>query len=339
MSPRNTTAPRPLAYYDDYEEDGGNYGKPIGFDQKVRVRTRAMGGHAPEHGLQREGIERLTRSIRSARMKESPEERFARLDELLNEADPTYDLRIYKITVGCNVSDDIGGSEAETAAEIRGICGVTTVRPVADMKKRITTQNEYIPFEVKFELVGAQSRVNYRDQILMPALRRIKGVKIIDWTSIHRTNVQGTIRTVRESAGGASNFGGLGGMLGAQMGRRYPTPSRVTPTPTIDELIADWVEGGVQMYDHPSDTTNMAYHVMMPVAELWHYCSTYYRGDQLSFDGNYQDFIANGATSPVFLAIGSNGRASVTGNEDIIWFAKKSGLEEIPVFISYQRQV
>jgi len=128
-------------------------------------------------------------------------------------------------------------------------------------------------------------------------------------------------------------------MVGAQMGRRYPTPSRVTPTPTIDELIADWVEGGVQMYDHPSDTTNMAYHVMMPVAELWHYCSTYYRGDQFSFDGNYQDFIANGATSPVFLAIGSNGRASVTGNEDIIWFAKKSGLEEVPVFISYQRQV
>ena len=78
---------------------------------------------------------------------------------------------------------------------------------------------------------------------------------------------------------------------------------------------------------------------MMPVKELWQYASTYYRGDQLSFDGNYQDFIKNGAQNPVYLAVGKNGRASVTGNEDIIWFAKKSGLEEVPVFISYQRQV
>ena len=171
-------------------------------------------------------------------------------------------------------------------------------------------------------------------------MRRIKGLNIVDWTSIHRTNIQGTTHTVRESADGmASNFGGLGGMVGAQMGRRYPTPSRATPTPTIDELISDWAEGGVQMYDHPTDTTNMAYHVMMPVKELWPYVATYYRGDQLSFDGNYQDFIANGASGPVFLAIGKNGRASVTGNEDILWFAKKSGLEEVPVFISYQRQV
>ena len=336
MSPRNTTAPRPLAYH----QEEANLGKPIGFDQKVRVRKRAMGGHAPEHGLQREGIETFTRSIHSARMKESPEERFARLDELLNEADPNYDLRIYKITVGCNVNDDIGGSEAETAAEIRGIAGVTTVRPIADRKKRITAQNEYIPFEIKFELVGAASRVKYRDEVLFPGMRRIKGLNIVDWTSIHRTNIQGTTHTVRESADGmASNFGGLGGMVGAQMGRRYPTPSRATPTPTIDELISDWAEGGVQMYDHPTDTTNMAYHVMMPVKELWPYVATYYRGDQLSFDGNYQDFIANGASGPVFLAIGKNGRASVTGNEDILWFAKKSGLEEVPVFISYQRQV
>jgi len=336
MSPRNTTAPRPLAYH----EEERNLGKPVGFDQKVRVRTRAMGGHAPEHGLQREGIETLTRSIRSARMKETPEERFARLDELLNEADPTYDLRIYKITVGCNVSDEIGGSEAETAAEIRGVAGVTTVRPVADLKKRIAAQNEYIPFEIKFELVGAASRVQYRDEVLFPAMRRIKGLSMVDWTSIHRTNIQGTVRTVRESYGdGMGGLGGLGGGLAAAQMGSGPSSPRVTPTPTIDDLIADWSEGGVQMYDHPTDTTNMAYHVMMPVEELWCYCSTHYRGDQVSFDGNYEDFIANGAQSPVYLAIGKSGRAKVTGNEDIIWFAKKSGLEEVPVFISYQRQV
>jgi hypothetical protein len=321
-----------------YHEEERNLGKPVEFDQKVRALTRSMGGHAPE--IREEGIEQLTRSIRSVRMKESPEERFTRIDELLNEADPTYDLRIYRMTIGCTVNDDVGGSEAETAAEIRGIAGVTTVRPIADKKKYVDPSNEYIPFEIKFELLGSQSRVNYRDQILMPAVRKIKGVKIIDWTSIHRTNVQGTIRTVRESADGmGGNFGGLGGMLGAMGGRTYAGEPRATPTPTIDDLISDWAQGGVQVYDYPTDTTNMAYHVMMPVKELWQYASTYYRGDQLSFDGNYQDFIKNGAQTPVYLAVGKNGRASVTGGEDIIWFAKKSGLEEVPVFISYQRQV
>lgn len=284
----------------------------------------------------------LPASTDRATSEESLEEMIERaaFDSLLGEADAAYDLRIYRITVGCNISDELGGSEAETAAEIRGIAGVTTVRPVADLKRRITTQNEYIPFEIKFELVGAVSRVQYRDEVLMPGMRRIKGLNVVDWTSIHRTNVQGTIHTVRENASSmGGNFGGLGGMVGAQMGKRYPAPERVTPTPTIDDLIADWAEGGVQMYDHPTDTTNMAFHVMMPVKELWSYCATYYRGDKVSFDGNYQDFIANGAQNPVYLAIGKNGRAKVTGNEDIIWFAKKSGLEEIPVFISYQRQV
>jgi len=321
-----------------YHEEEANLGKPVRFDLVVRALTREMGGHAPE--IAQEGLDRLAKSIHSVRMEENLEERLRRIDNLLNEADPTYDLRIYKITIGCNVSDEVGGSEAETAAEIRGVAGVTTVRPVADLKKRIAAQNEYIPFEIKFELVGAASRVQYRDEVLLPAMRRIKGLNVIDWTSIHRTNVQGTVHTVRESADGmGGNFGGLGGMVGAQMGRRYPAPERVTPTPTIDELIADWAEGGVQMYDHPTDTTNMAFHVMMPVEELWSYCATYYRGDKVSFDGNYQDFIANGAQNPVYLAIGKNGRAKVTGNEDIVWFAKESGLEEVPVFISYQRQV
>jgi len=39
------------------------------------------------------------------------------------------------------------------------------------------------------------------------------------------------------------------------------------------------------------------------------------------------------------VAIGKNGAVKITGNEDLIWFAKKSGLEEVPVFLSYQRQV
>ena len=37
--------------------------------------------------------------------------------------------------------------------------------------------------------------------------------------------------------------------------------------------------------------------------------------------------------------LGKNNRAKITGGEEIVWFARKAGLEEVPVFFSYQRQV
>jgi len=40
----------------------------------------------------------------------------------------------------------------------------------------------------------------------------------------------------------------------------------------------------------------------------------------------------------VFVIIGQNGRIKIGGNEDIVWFAKKSGLKEVPVFVRYQKQ-
>ncbi len=83
----------------------------------------------------------------------------------------------------------------------------------------------------------------------------------------------------------------------------------------------------------------MAYSVMMPVDELWQYCSRVYRGDKNDFEGRYRHCIADGPSAPVFVALGHTGRIKITGNEDILWFAKKSGLEEVPVFISYQKQV
>lgn len=53
----------------------------------------------------------------------------------------------------------------------------------------------------------------------------------------------------------------------------------------------------------------------------------------------YKDFIKNGPMQPVYVAIGKNGRIKITGNEDDVWYATKSGLEELPVFFSYQNQV
>ena len=78
---------------------------------------------------------------------------------------------------------------------------------------------------------------------------------------------------------------------------------------------------------------------MMPVEDLLPYTSRVYRGNKMDFDGRYKNFIRTGATYPVYLAIGQNGRAKVTGSEDLIWFAKKAGLKELPVFLSFQKQV
>jgi hypothetical protein len=103
----------------------------------------------------------------------------------------------------------------------------------------------------------------------------------------------------------------------------------------------------------------MRYHTMMPVEELWvhrsrinrhpkdifdakygQFNATYERlKDKLDDPEMYHEFIAKGAQGPVYVAIGKNGRVKITGNEDLVWFAKKAGLKELPVFLSYQRQV
>jgi len=295
------------------------------------------------------------------------ENQLHRVEKLLEKLrDPAHDLRIYRIRVGCSLIDRVGGTDAEIGAEIRGIDGVTTVRPLADTKRQITPTDTYTVFEVKFELLGAQNRVEYRDQTLFPYLRRIKGLKLIDWGTIYKTNVQGSIRTVREmnlnesgfgSAFGLTNFGGMAQNLGNV--RDNVTAPRPTPTPTLDHILQDWTEGGVQVYDVPTDANDMRYHTMLPVEELWTYRSRVHRypmdifdikhqrfdavyqrlKDQLKDPQAYQAFIKDGAQGPIYVAIGKNGRIRITGNEDLLWFAKKSGLEEIPVFLSYQRQV
>ena len=325
-------------------------GPMLGFDGAV---FRIFGANAainPETGEPRNWFdliqkERERRGVGLASsespVNESIEDQIERIDALLNEKESPIDLRIYKTQIGCSMDTAVGGAEMEIETQIRGIDGVTTVRSLADAKRPLTATTDYATFEIKFELMGATSRKEYREAVLFPGLRRIPGINILDWSSIHRTNVRGTVRTVREGAlqegdGAVSSFGGLAGGLGAVRG---PSAALPTPRPTLDRVIADWSEGGVQLYDAPMDVTNMAYSIMMPVEELASLTSRQYRGDMNDFRGRYQNFIKNGADGPVYLAIGQNGRAKITGNEDQVWFAQKSGLEEVPVFISYQKQV
>ena len=139
-----------------------------------------------------------------------------RIDSLLNEKDETYDLRIYSMKVDVAISKDLGGEIQEVQTEIRGIEGVTTVRTVGDTRD-VGTSNVGT-YEIKFELIGNIGRVKYRDKVLIPGLMKIKGLRILRISSMHRTNVRGTIRTVREELmeyGGIANFGGGVSNLGA----------------------------------------------------------------------------------------------------------------------------
>jgi len=349
-------------------------------DPEVEKLRGTVGEPQDAGSMRPAGDYRLPENINLRREEELPpwiktpeqyeEEQLERIDKLLEKKrDPKHDLRIYRIRVGVTLIDRVGGTDAEIGAQIRGVDGVTTVRPLADTKRDITPTETFVVFEIKFELLGAQSRVEYRDAVLLPQMRLIDGLKIVRWSTIHKTNVQGTIRTVREGMeklteqgfgsafGMGTNFGGEAGAMGTI--RHTRSPPRPTPTPTLDDIKADWVDGGVQMYDFPTNTNDMQYHTMLPVEELWllrsrmqrhpkdifdikhqQFDATYQRlKDKLKDPVSYQDFIKNGANGPVYLAIGQNGRMKITGNEDLVWFAKKSGLKEVPVFLSYQKQV
>tara|TARA_R110002073_G_scaffold118107_3_gene257009 strand:- start:4755 stop:5762 length:1008 start_codon:yes stop_codon:yes gene_type:complete len=335
-----------MAREGEIEPEGDDAGKPIRWNEKVQEqmkRMRAYSGTVHNYGGVQRGEPQAGTVGEPRPAQESVEQQIDRIDALLKETDDTYDLRIYSIKVGVVIDRDNGGSESETATEIRGVEAVTTVRPVAASKRPVTATSEYVLYDIKFELLGAQSRTGFRDKVLLPRMRQIKGLKIMTVSSIHRTNRKGTIRTVREMVnegggyfGGVSNFGGAAGNLASQRRDSRPMP---TPRGGVQDVLDDWVDGSVQMYDMPTDTTNMAYHVMMPVEELLPYTDRVFRAPKDAFDGMYQNFIKNGPHSPVYLAIGKNGRAKITGGEDMVWYAKRAGLEELPVFFSYQRQV
>ena len=318
-----------MAREGDIEPEGDDAGRPIRWNEKVQdqmKRMKAFGGTVRNYsGVQTESVE----------------QQIERIDRLLQEKDDTYDLRLYSIKIDVSIQKDLGGEVQETQTEIRGIEGVTTVRTVGDTADAGTAS--IATYDIKFELLGSISRVKYRDQILIPGLMKIRGLRILRVTPIHRTNARGTIRTVRErkiiEEYGGGSMGGFGGMAGGLGGVRDSYRPSVTPSRSIEQVAADWREGSVRVYDAPMDANNMAYHTMVPVEELLEYMAREFRAPMDAFDGMYQNFIKNGAESPVYVAVGKNGRIKVTGNEDLIWFAKKSGLQELPVFFSYQQQV
>ena len=184
-------------------------------------------------------------------------------------------------------------------------------------------QKDFGTIEIKFELLGNISRDKYLKRVLAPGLYKIKGLTIVRAGRAEQISENQTLKEYFPYNSIADD----------------PSPGLVTPALSLDQVVSDWVNGSLMAYDHPLDVRDMRYHVMMPVEELVPLMGRHFRAPMDGFKGMYRHFIKYGPTAPVFIAIGKNGKVKVTGNEDLIWFAKRSGLEELPVFFSYQTQV
>ena len=231
------------------------------------------------------------------------------------------DVRLYEIDYVMSYPLGKGFEMTDIHNIVRAIPDVTTVRTVGETKR--TQSNRTVSLQrLKFALQGQTPREEWVKQVLLPQIR-----KISPEIRIHKVERADLVSNSKQR---------LEEYYAAYSQR--PSVGRTTPTPSIQGLIDDWVEGGV-MYDAPTNINLTRYSVMMPVADLEGLLGREPRKHGHHFDAGYEKFIENGPRDPIYLAIGKNGRAKITGNEDDLRYAIKAGVEEVPVFISYQRQV
>ena len=304
------------------QTDGDDAGKPDYFDQEVETQLVKMGAsHSQKTSRRQDPISGRMGTPRPAQ--ESVEQQIERIDQMLNEL---IEVRRYRMNIEMIL--DIG---PETPIEdykdvIRACKGVTTVNTI-----RSETRNDKATaiFGIKFALKAQESRKIYLRETFFPYIKGIVGLAIgpsgysqpEQLTKLREGSILSTYPLM--------SYGTI-----PQSSRKFPTPRL-----SIDKVVADWTEGGVMAYDTPMDANNMRYHVMVPTEELKKLISSHYRADANMFYGKYKNFIKNGPQQAVYVAVGKNGRIKITGNEDDVWFASKSGLEELPVFFSYQNQV
>jgi len=317
-------ADEPFNPHEDEEEEdpgepthGGRTGRIFNRSERRAAQKASRGGdrsteeeRAEAEGWNLPASER--RKIRqAARGGDRPmEEEILRVDGLLKEV---FDLRLYKMQVLLIVRKLEGREIDDLKNSIRGIEHCTTVKTIS--KRRVGDAQRCV-FEIKYEQKGIVPREDFIRFELIPALKKMPGIEIEDWTKPKEF-----VRTLKEYY--SSNVKAF---------------DFKTPKASLEQIANDWIEGGVKLYDMPAHATDMQYHLMMPVKELLPYISRIYRAPLDAFDGRYQHFIKEGASAPVFVVVGQNGRIKIAGNEDIVWFAKRSGLEEVPVFVRYQKQ-
>lgn len=238
----------------------------------------------------------------------------------LQEVESTLDVRIYEVDFVMSYPLGQGFEITDIHNIIRAIPDVTTIRSIGNAKR--TQGNRTVSLQhLKFALQGQKNRMEWVRQVLLPQIRKIDSRIRIH--KVERAQMISTSKSLRENWGGSS---------------QRPTQAMRTPRATVQQTLADWVEGGV-MYDMPMHTNLSSYHVMVPVEELEPFMNREPRKHGHHFDAGYENFIANGPIQPIYLAIGKNGRAKITGNEDDLRYALKAGVKEVPVFFSYQRQV
>lgn len=87
---------------------------------------------------------------------------------------------IYKTKVQLKRNKNIAGDTTQILNEIRGIGGVTTVIHLSEMEKKGDVF-DFVVYEIKYELVGSDSSpMAYIKKILVPGIRKIQGVEMID---------------------------------------------------------------------------------------------------------------------------------------------------------------
>ena len=297
------------------QTDGDDAGKPDYFDQEVQTQLTRMGAPAITKKARNQGSLRGT--VGEPRpAQESMEAQIGRIDDLLNEL---LEVRRYRMRIELSLETTEASSIEDYKDVIRACKGITTVNTESSRKVRDKT---LAILSIKFALKGQESRKIYLEQQFLPYIRGIQGLEV----GPAGFTFPEEITKLRETA--------LGGYLTARGHGEMSTPKM-----SLQSVAQDWADGGVMAYDVPMDANNMGYHVMVPVEELKPYCSRVFRKPGDGFDAGYQNFIKNGPTTAVYVAVGQNGRIKITGNEDDVWYAMKSGLEELPVFFSYQKQV
>ena len=211
---------------------------------------------------------------------ESIEDQIARIERLLADQAPLVedvDVRLYKLEVDATVSGERASKTKQLQDQLRGISNVTTVSAKAS---KPTGNGERVRYVIKFTLVGQQSRTEFVKNYLVPEMNSVQGVEVINQQGVGwSVPVEVTPGKKLSEAIDLQEygFGGVASNLGAQRYDKETTRMK-TPRPQLQSLIDDWVEGGVMGYDAPMDTTDMRYHVMLPVEELLPYIGSEYRG-------------------------------------------------------------
>jgi len=87
---------------------------------------------------------------------------------------------IYKTTVKLRVNKNVAGETTQVLNEIRGVAGVTTVIHLSNLARKAEVF-DFVLYEIKFELIGKDSSpVTYIKKVLVPGIRKIKGIDVQD---------------------------------------------------------------------------------------------------------------------------------------------------------------